>query len=199
MNGVLFVDNFDSFTFNLVDEFAKRGATVEVWRNDTPAARLLERAEALPAPRLIVISPGPGTPANSGSCMELVHLAAGRVPLFGVCLGHQVIVESFGGEVGIAPQIVHGKASAVTHDGLGIFDGLPSVLTVGRYHSLIARRLPVELVATARLGEIVMAIEHTTHRIAGVQFHPESILTPDGGRLLDNVLTWAESSSKLPA
>lgn len=197
MNGVLFVDNFDSFTFNLVDEFAKRGAAVEVWRNDTPAARLLERAEALPAPRLIVISPGPGAPVDAGSCLELVHLAAGRVPLFGVCLGHQVIVESFGGEVGPAPQIVHGKASEVTHDGMGIFDGLPSPLTVGRYHSLIATRLPDEIIPTARLDEIVMGIEHKTHRIAGVQFHPESILTPGGGRLLENVLAWAEGSSEL--
>ncbi len=191
MSGVLFVDNFDSFTFNLVDEFAKRGSAVEVWRNDTPAERLLELAEALPAPRLIVISPGPGTPANAGNCMQLVRLAAGRIPLFGVCLGHQVIVESFGGDVGAAPQIVHGKASTVTHDGVGIFAGLPSPLTVGRYHSLAATLLPDDITVTARLGDLVMAIEHATHRVAGVQFHPESILTPDGGRLLENILTWA--------
>ena len=191
MSNVLFVDNFDSFTFNLVDELAKRGARVEVWRNDTSAARLLELAEALPLPRLILISPGPGTPAESGSCLELVRLAAGRVPMFGVCLGHQAIVEGFGGEIGPAPRIVHGKASAVTHDGVGIFAGLPSPLTVGRYHSWAATRVPDDLATTARLDEIVMAVMHKTLPVAGVQFHPESILTPDGGRLLENVLTWA--------
>jgi anthranilate synthase component II len=191
MSGVLMVDNFDSFTFNLVDEFAKRGATLEVWRNDTPAAQLLAVAEALPAPRLIVISPGPGAPAHAGSCMQLVGLAAGRIPLFGVCLGHQVIVEAFGGEVGPAPRIVHGKASAVTHTATGVFDGLPSPLTVGRYHSLAATRVTDDITVTARLGDIVMGIEHTAHRVAGVQFHPESILTPGGGRLFENVLSWA--------
>jgi anthranilate synthase/aminodeoxychorismate synthase-like glutamine amidotransferase len=196
MSGVLIVDNYDSFTFSLVDEFTKRGASVEVWRSDTPAERLLELAEALPPPHLIVISPGPGTPAHAGSCLELVRIAAGRVPLFGVCLGHQVIVESFGGEVGQAPRIVHGKTSSVTHCRRGVFDGLPSPLTVGRYHSLAATRLSDDVTATARLGEIVMAIEHRTHRIAGVQFHPESILTPDGGRLLENVLAWAGSVSR---
>ena len=194
MSNVLFVDNFDSFTFNLVDELAKRGARVEVWRNDTSAARLLELAEALPLPRLILISPGPGTPAESGSCLELVRLAAGRVPMFGVCLGHQAIVQGFGGEIGPAPRIVHGKASAVTHDGVGIFAGLPSPLTVGRYHSLAATRVPDDLATTARLDEIVMAVMHKTLPVAGVQFHPESILTPDGGRLLENVLTWAEEA-----
>jgi len=194
VSNVLFVDNFDSFTFNLVDELAKRGARVEVWRNDTSAARLLELAEALPLPRLILISPGPGTPAESGSCLELVRLAAGRVPMFGVCLGHQAIVQGFGGEIGPAPRIVHGKASAVTHDGVGIFAGLPSPLTVGRYHSLAATRVPDDLATTARLDEIVMAVMHKTLPVAGVQFHPESILTPDGGRLLENVLTWAEEA-----
>ena len=194
MSNVLFVDNFDYFTFNLVDELAKRGARVEVWRNDTSAARLLELAEALPLPRLILISPGPGTPAESGSCLELVRLAAGRVPMFGVCLGHQAIVEGFGGVIGPAPRIVHGKASAVTHDGVGIFAGLPSPLTVGRYHSLAATRVPDDLATTARLDEIVMAVMHKTLPVAGVQFHPESILTPDGGRLLENVLTWAEEA-----
>ena len=194
MSSVLFVDNFDSFTFNLVDEFAKRGAMVEVWRNDTPAEQLLKLAEALPAPQLLLISPGPGTPRDAGSCLELVRLATGRIPVFGVCLGHQVIVEAFGGEVGAAPQIVHGKASSVTHGGTGIFAGLPSPLRVGRYHSLAATRLPDEVTATARLGEIVMAVEHTVHRIAGVQFHPESVLTPDGGRLIENILGWTEAS-----
>lgn len=187
----LFIDNFDSFTFNIVDELRRRGVTVHVWRNDIPAEEALERALALPAPRLVLLSPGPSAPAQAGCCVPLLRLAAGQVPLFGVCLGLQCMVEAFGGEVGFAGEVVHGKASAVTHDGTGLFEGLPSPLTVGRYHSLVGRTIPPTLRVTARCGELVMAAEHVTHRVAGVQFHPESILTPQGGALLDNVLRWA--------
>lgn len=189
---VLLIDNFDSFSFNLVDELEKRGAAVQVWRNDLAAERALALALALPAPRLIVLSPGPGAPAEAGCCVELVRLAArARVPLFGVCLGHQAIVEAFGGEVGFAGEVVHGKASRVDHGGSGLFAGLPSPMYVGRYHSLAERRLPAELRVTARAGELVMAVEHASAPVAGVQFHPESILTPGGGQIIDRVLAWA--------
>jgi anthranilate synthase component II len=191
----LFIDNFDSFSFNLVDELKKRGATVEVWRNDVPAERALDIACALPSPRLIVVSPGPGAPSEAGSCIAIIRRAAERgVPLFGVCLGHQAIVEAFGGEVGFAGEVVHGKAGRVVHDGTGLFAGLPSPMFAARYHSLAARRVPECLRVTARLeGErdVVMAVEHREARVAGVQFHPESILTPRGGQLLDRVVAWA--------
>ncbi|HEY3353685.1 MAG TPA: gamma-glutamyl-gamma-aminobutyrate hydrolase family protein, partial [Polyangia bacterium] len=193
---VLFIDNFDSFSFNLVDELRRRGCTVEVWRNDLDAGRALGLALGLPAPRLIVLSPGPGAPAEAGCCVELVRLACGRVPLFGVCLGHQAIVEALGGSVGGAGTIVHGKASSVEHDGRGLFAGLPSPLMAGRYHSLAAIDVPRELEVRARHGEVVMAVEHRAARVAGVQFHPESILTPLGGRLLDNVIAWAGAEER---
>lgn len=189
---VLFIDNFDSFTFNLVDELRRRGCAVEVWRNDLSAEEAISKAEALPAPRLIVLSPGPGSPAEAGCCVPLVRLARDRgVPLLGICLGHQALVEALGGEVGAAPAIVHGKASRVEHDGAGIFAGVERPLTVGRYHSLTATRVPDELTVRARTGEVVMAVEHTSAKLAGLQFHPESILTPLGGPLLERILAWA--------
>ncbi len=190
---VLLIDNFDSFCFNLVDELEKRGAAVSVWRNDISAERALALAEALPAPRLIVLSPGPGAPAQAGCIVALVRLACGRVPLFGVCLGHQAIVEAFGGEVGFAGEVVHGKTSAVVHQWRGLLARLPSPLMAARYHSLAARRVPEELEVTARTadGRVVMAIEHKSAPIAGVQFHPESILTPQGGLLWTELMRWA--------
>jgi anthranilate synthase component II len=192
---VLFIDNFDSFTFNLVDELRRRGAAVEVWRNDLSAGAALERVLAWPEPRLIVLSPGPGAPSEAGCCIELVRRARARVPVFGVCLGHQAIVEALGGTVGFAGYIVHGKSASIQHDGEGIFQGLPSPLRAGRYHSLTATVVPRELRVTARCGTLVMAVEHREHPIAGVQFHPESILTPMGGPLLDRVLAWATEAT----
>ena len=188
---LLFVDNFDSFTWNLVDEFARRGARVEVWRNTTPAAELAARAAA-DGPALLVLSPGPGTPAEAGCCIELVRRAAdARIPLFGVCLGHQAMVEAFGGSVGPAGEVVHGKTSRVCHRGGPFFEGVPQSFLAGRYHSLAAETLPDCLTPLAAAGPVVMAAAHTTAPQFGVQFHPESILTPDGGRIIDNVIRWA--------
>ena len=192
---VVFVDNFDSFTWNLVDEFARRGAMIEVWRNSVPAADILARAQA--GPSLLVLSPGPGTPAEAGCCVELVQRAAeSRIPLFGVCLGHQAMVEGFGGVVGPAGEVVHGKTSRVTHEGGPLFDGIPSPFPVGRYHSLAATVLPACLTPVARTERVVMAIEHREAPQLGVQFHPESILTPEGGRIIDNVLAWATDARR---
>jgi anthranilate synthase component II len=194
---VLFIDNFDSFTFNLVDELRKRGARVDVWRNDVSAETGLALAQALPEPRLIVLSPGPGAPGDAGCCIPLIRLAAGQVPVFGVCLGHQAIVEAFGGTVGFAGEVVHGKASWIEHDGVGLFQGLPSPFRAARYHSLAANVVPPELAVTARCGSVVMAVEHRTHRIAGVQFHPESILTPVGGPLIERAIAWATEAARV--
>jgi anthranilate synthase/aminodeoxychorismate synthase-like glutamine amidotransferase len=185
---VLFIDNYDSFVFNLVDEFARRDCQVQVWRNDLPAPRALALAAELPAPRLVVLSPGPGRPADAGCCVELVRRAPDSLPILGVCLGHQAIVEALGGAVDRAPQIVHGKPAPIEHDGGELFAGLPSPLIAGRYHSLVGSRIPAELAVTARCGDLPMAIAHRHRPVHGVQFHPESILTPRGGELIDNAL-----------
>jgi anthranilate synthase component 2 len=188
---VLFVDNFDSFVFNLVDEFERYGSTVDVWRNDTPADKALALAQAMPAPRLVVLSPGPGTPDTAGNNMEIIKQAPRDLPIFGVCLGFQSMIQALGGEVGGAPEIVHGKPSQIEHDGTGVFNDLPSPMTAGRYHSLMGTTIPDVFRVTARFGDIVMGIEHREKTIAGVQFHPESILTPYGGLMIRNAIQWA--------
>jgi anthranilate synthase component 2 len=187
---VLMLDNFDSFTYNLVDEFAKRGARVLVYRASVSLPEL-EAVVEDERPELLVISPGPSTPAKAGVCIEAVRALAGRLPIFGVCLGHQVIVEAFGGRVDRAPLPVHGKASQVTHDGAGLFAGLASPMAVGRYHSLVGLEIPAALEVTARCEKLVMALRHRELPIVGVQFHPESILTPSGGLLIENAMAWA--------
>lgn len=191
---LVFIDNFDSFTWNLVDEFARRGAEVEVWRNTVAAEHALARA-CTRTPSLLVLSPGPGAPAAAGCCIDLVRLAAAeRVPLLGVCLGHQALVEAFGGVVAPAGEVVHGKTSKVRHEGGLLFDGVPSPFPVGRYHSLAASVLPDMLVPIAGTGRVVMAVAHRTAPQFGVQFHPESILTPEGGRIIENVIRWATNA-----
>jgi len=179
------IDNYDSFTWNLVHLFEERGAEVVVRRNDTITA---EEAEAL-APDRLVISPGPGRPAEAGVSVELIRRLGPRVPTLGVCLGHQAIIEAFGGEVGQAKALLHGKASRVRHDGEGVLAGLPEEIEAGRYHSLAAVRVPDELVVTARTddGEL-MGVRHRVYAIEGVQFHPESVLTPDGPAIAENFL-----------
>jgi len=190
---VVFLDNIDSFTYNLVDEFAKRGARVEVFRNHLPADLVVARAKSAD---LLVISPGPGTPERAGSCLEIAHLALGRVPLFGVCLGHQAIVAASGGTVDRAPTPIHGKAVAILHQGAAPFGGLPSPMAGARYHSLSATRVPPSLEVTAESNQVVMAVSHRTAPALGVQFHPESVLTPLGGQLIENVLEWARDAGR---
>jgi anthranilate synthase/aminodeoxychorismate synthase-like glutamine amidotransferase len=182
---ILLVDNYDSFTYNLVHLFQELGAEVLVRRNDEISA---DEAERL-APSHLVVSPGPGRPAESGATVEIVRRLAPTTPTLGVCLGHQAIVEAFGGRIGQAQQLLHGKASVVHHDGRGLFAGLPDRFEAGRYHSLAATTIPEELEvsATADDGE-VMAVRHRTLRVDGVQFHPESVLTPDGPTLAKNFL-----------
>jgi len=182
---ILLIDNYDSFTYNLAHLFGELGAEVVVRRNDaiTP-----EEAERL-APSHLVVSPGPGRPDSAGVSVELVRRLGERVPTLGVCLGHQAVVEAFGGEVGQAKRLVHGKASEIRHDGRELFDGLPERFEAGRYHSLAVTRVPdcLEVSATCADDE-VMAVRHRELPVNGVQFHPESVLTPTGPELARNFL-----------
>jgi anthranilate synthase/aminodeoxychorismate synthase-like glutamine amidotransferase len=182
---VLMVDNYDSFTYNLVHLLEERGAEVIVRRSDEIDAA---EAEALEPDRLVV-SPGPGRPSGAGRSIELILRLGPTTPTLGVCLGHQAIVEAFGGEVAQARALLHGKASRLRHDGRGVFSGLERTIEAGRYHSLAAVRVPDELEVTARSedGE-VMGVRHRTQPIEGVQFHPESVLTPTGPRMIANFL-----------
>jgi anthranilate synthase/aminodeoxychorismate synthase-like glutamine amidotransferase len=185
---LLLIDNYDSFTYNLVQAFLVLGAEVLVYRNDAIA---VAQARAL-EPTHLCISPGPGTPYDAGISMAMIRAFAGRTPVLGVCLGHQSIVEVFGGKVVRAGRLMHGKTSLVRHDGSGVFADLPQPCEVGRYHSLIAapETLPPELLVSARTPEgEIMGVRHRQLAVEGVQFHPESILTPEGPRLLANFLT----------
>ncbi len=186
---VLFIDNFDSFTYNLVDDFCKRDCEAKVYRADVPLNELSSVANDF-QPHLLVISPGPGTPDKAGVSLSAVGHFKDKLPIFGVCLGHQVIVQYFGGKIGHAPEVMHGKPSRITHNEKGIFDGLENPLQAGRYHSLCAipAALPDCLDKTAEFEGVVMAIQHKTLPVYGVQFHPESILTPTGGRIIENIL-----------
>ena len=185
---ILLIDNYDSFTYNLAHLFGELGAEVVVRRNDAIDPAEAERL----APSHLVLSPGPGRPAQAGVSVELVRRLGGRVPTLGVCLGHQTIVEAFGGEVGLAKRLVHGKPSEIDHDGRGLFQCLPERFEAGRYHSLAATAIPnsLEVSATCAEGE-VMAVRHRELPVDGVQFHPESVLTPSGPQLARNFLEGA--------
>ena len=182
---LLLIDNYDSFTYNLAHLFQELGAEVAVYRNDAIDA---DTAEGM-TPSHVLISPGPGRPTDAGATLEIVKRLAPRTPTLGVCLGHQAIVEAFGGEIGPAKRLVHGKVSTVAHDGEGIFSGLPAPLEGGRYHSLAATRVPdcLAVSATTEDGE-VMAVRHRELPVDGIQFHPESVLTPLGRDLARNFL-----------
>jgi len=184
---LLLIDNYDSFTYNLYQYLAELGATVEVVRNDEVS---VEDCLAMD-PERIVISPGPCTPAEAGISVDLIHASAGQVPLLGVCLGHQCIGEAFGGRVEYAGEIMHGKTSTITHDGRGVFAGLPNPFEAIRYHSLAIApdSVPAELEVTARAESgVIMGVRHRSLPIEGVQFHPESIMTTTGHDLLRNFL-----------
>jgi anthranilate synthase/aminodeoxychorismate synthase-like glutamine amidotransferase len=184
---LLLIDNYDSFTYNLVQAFLMLGADVQVYRNDAIAPEAAKQLQ----PSHLCISPGPGTPYDAGVSMDMIRAFAGSIPVLGVCLGHQSIVEVFGGKVVRAGRLMHGKTSTVDHDGRGLFAELPQACEVGRYHSLIAapESLPSQLEVTARTPEgEIMGVRHRTFMVEGVQFHPESILTPDGPKLMQNFL-----------
>jgi anthranilate synthase/aminodeoxychorismate synthase-like glutamine amidotransferase len=185
---IVVIDNYDSFTFNLVQYLWELGASVEVFRNDQIDVDGIRSHR----PEALVLSPGPCTPSEAGICVSAIQALSGQVPILGVCLGHQAIGQAFGGRVVRAKQVMHGKTSWIDHDGSGLFSGVTAPMEAGRYHSLVVEResLPGELRVTASSqddGEI-MALAHRTHPTIGVQFHPESVLTPQGKKLLANFL-----------
>ncbi|WP_205481112.1 anthranilate synthase component II [Sphingomonas arenae] len=183
---VLLIDNLDSFTFNLVESLKRLGHPTRVVRNRIGAGEALAQAESNDA--AILLSPGPGGPEEAGCCLELIARAKGRVPVIGICLGHQAIVKEAGGKVSRADEPVHGKTTVLRHDGHGPFVGLPNPIAVGRYHSLATRDLPDRFTVHARVGDMVMAFSDPVARQAGLQFHPESILTTHGDAMLCNLL-----------
>jgi anthranilate synthase/aminodeoxychorismate synthase-like glutamine amidotransferase len=183
---ILLIDNKDSFTFNLVESFRGLGAKVKVLRNDVAAQKAVDLARR--EKRFIVISPGPGRPEDAGSILDIIRLAKGTIPLLGVCLGHQAIVAECGGEVSRAQDVVHGKSWSLEHDSSGPFAGMPTPLRVGRYHSLCTPNPPKRFTVHGWIGDMAMAISDREARQYGVQFHPESLLTPRGDLLLQNLL-----------
>jgi anthranilate synthase/aminodeoxychorismate synthase-like glutamine amidotransferase len=185
---ILLLDNYDSFTYNLAQYLGELGCQVEVHRNDRISVEQIAQRK----PERIVISPGPCTPQEAGICVELIQKLAGKIPILGVCLGHQAIGAAFGGKIIRAPKLFHGKTSQIRHDGSGVFRGLPNPFTATRYHSLIVERksLPAELQVTAETDDdIIMGMQHRQYPLMGVQFHPESVLTDSGKQLLKNFLS----------
>jgi len=184
---ILLIDNYDSFTYNLVQAFATLGAEVMVYRND-----MLSIAEALALdPTHLVISPGPGKPDDAGISLDMIEACAETMPILGVCLGHQCLVQAFGGKIVRADRLMHGKTSPVTHDGGQLFSGMASPFEAGRYHSLCVDEatLPAELLVTAKTARNeIMGVRHRTLALEGVQFHPESVLTPEGDMLMENFM-----------
>jgi anthranilate synthase/aminodeoxychorismate synthase-like glutamine amidotransferase len=190
MSRIVLLDNFDSFTYNLVDQFRGAGHEVTVYRNQVAAERIIAQLSSSDRP-LLVLSPGPGHPREAGCMPELLRMTQGKYPILGICLGHQALIEHYGGIVGSAGHVFHGKPSLIEHIGEWMFRDLPQPLQVGRYHSLAGTRIPESLRITARMNETVMGVANERDRICGFQFHPESILTPRGIQLLNQTVEWA--------
>jgi para-aminobenzoate synthetase component 2 len=190
---ILVIDNYDSFTYNLVQYLGEMGEEIEVFRNDKISVPEIEKL----APEALLISPGPGTPKDAGISLDVLHHFAGKIPILGVCLGHQCIGEAFGGKIVLAPRLMHGKTSLIHHNNKNIFHEIPNPFEATRYHSLIIDNdsLPECLEVTAWTDEKeIMGVQHKSYLVTGVQFHPESILTMEGKRLLKNFLTLSKNN-----
>lgn len=193
MANILILDNVDSFTYNLVDQLRASGHQVVIYRNTVSAEHVLSVLTQLNDP-ILVLSPGPGKPSEAGCMPEVLKSALGKIPVIGICLGHQAIVEAYGGVVSPAGEILHGKASMATHDGQAMFADLDNPISVARYHSLVGSQVPESLTICAQSNGMVMAVRNDEQRVCGFQFHPESILTTQGKLLLENTVAWALSS-----
>lgn len=187
---VYFLDNFDSFSYNLVDELSLLGSELVIYRNNISATRIFEEMNKESQPVMLVLSPGPGNPADAGCLLELIELCKGKYPMLGICLGQQALTQSYGGTIGHAGEIMHGKSSIITVDKHPVFESLGEQFPVARYHSLMAISVPTSLKIIAQYEEIPMAIYHQQDRVIGYQFHPESILTPDGAKLLKQTIDY---------
>ena len=181
---LFFLDNFDSFTYNLVDQFKTLGYPVKIYRNNLPAAQIKAHIDACETDAVLILSPGPGTPSAAGCLIELIGLCKGQIPMIGICLGHQALIEQYGGVVGQAEVIMHGKSSLISHCGDKMFSGLSQPLSVARYHSLVGTKIPTELEVVADFNGMCMAVYNRQDKVIGFQFHPESILTCEGAKLL---------------
>lgn len=196
MANILFIDNFDSFTYNLVDQFRSLGHHVTIYRNSVDAD-LFEQIVTRTDNPVVLLSPGPGAPADAGSMPLIIQNLKGKVPMIGICLGHQAIVEAYGGKVEGAGEIIHGKVSMMKHDNHAIYQSLPSPLAIARYHSLVATKVTQELTITAEVDNLVMSVVNEADKVCGFQFHPESIMTTYGATLLSNAIDWALGSQPL--
>ncbi|RJE70842.1 anthranilate synthase component II [Pseudoalteromonas sp. MSK9-3] len=187
---VYFLDNFDSFSYNLVDELSLLGTELVIYRNNISAERIFSEMSKETQPVMLVLSPGPGNPSHAGCLLELIELCKGKFPMLGICLGQQALTQSYGGTIGHAGETVHGKSSTITADEHPVFDGLGKQFPVARYHSLMATVVPDSLQVIAQFDTIPMAIYHPQDKVIGYQFHPESILTPDGAQLLKQTIDY---------
>lgn len=192
MANILLLDNVDSFTYNLVDQLRSGGHNVVIYRNTVSAAHILSVLDNMESP-LLVLSPGPGKPSDAGSMPEVLDQVIGKIPVIGICLGHQAIIEAYGGHVSAAGEILHGKSSMATHDQQAMFEGVDNPISVARYHSLVGSQIPEKLTICAQSNGMVMAVRNDDDRICGFQFHPESILTAQGAILLEKTVVWALS------
>ncbi|WP_417877360.1 aminodeoxychorismate/anthranilate synthase component II [Vibrio sp.] len=190
MANIVFIDNFDSFTYNLVDQFRSLGHSVTIYRNNIAAETIEDAVNELENP-VVLLSPGPGAPSEAGSMPDLIQRMKGKVPMIGICLGHQAIVEAYGGTVAGAGEIIHGKVSMMEHDNHATYANLPSPLAIARYHSLVATSVPETLTITAEVDGLTMSVVHEQDKVCGFQFHPESIMTTYGATLLANAIEWA--------
>ena len=193
MANILLLDNVDSFTYNLVDQLRSGGHQVVIYRNTVSASHILSVLNNMDSP-ILVLSPGPGKPSEAGSMPEVLQQVKGKIPVIGICLGHQAIVEAYGGTVSAAGEILHGKSSNATHDELAMFANLENPISVARYHSLVGSQIPSSLTICAQSNGMVMAVRNDSDRVCGFQFHPESILTTTGKQLLENTVAWALST-----
>ncbi len=187
---IYFLDNFDSFSYNLVDELTMLGCELVVYRNNINADVIFNKMRQEPGQVLLVLSPGPGTPSDAGCLMELIELAKGQFPMLGICLGQQALTQSYGGVIGHAGETVHGKSSIIDLNAHPVFDGMGSTMPVARYHSLMATEVPKNIEVIAQFEDIPMAIYHHEDSALGYQFHPESILTPNGAMLLQQSIAY---------
>ncbi|WP_413701680.1 aminodeoxychorismate/anthranilate synthase component II [Psychromonas sp. KJ10-10] len=192
---LFFLDNFDSFTYNLVDQFKALGYPVKIYRNNQSASKIKQQIDDCEnssddSKAVLILSPGPGTPSATGCLIELIGLCRGQIPMIGICLGHQALIEQYGGVVGGADEIMHGKSSLISHCGDRMFSGLSQPLSVARYHSLIGTTVPESLEVIADFEGMCMAVYNQADRVIGFQFHPESILTCEGANLLENSLNF---------